>query len=577
MPPAARRIHPTVRLGYLVRATLFPISSLILYTVFHAADRADVRLVAILLVYGFLWPHVAYLLGSRSRNTKVAEHRNLLLDAVFIGAWIAALHFSVWPTLMLASGLMAGLLSVGGVGLAVLGMLGLAATATTVGSFTGYAVELETSPLAVAMCAFGIMFYMAIFSYHSHVQSKRIVKGRKALQEKSRLLEAAKEEAEAANQAKSVFLANMSHELRTPLNTIIGYSEMLIEEAGDAGEEEQVPDLQTIQGAGRHLLGLINDVLDLSKIEAGRMELLPEPVAIAALVEETALAARPLMEKNRNRFRVVHEGRPEIIVADPLKLRQILLNLLSNAAKFTENGEVELAVSGAGTDGAGSVEFRVTDTGIGMTEEQLGRIFQPFVQAESSTSSKYGGTGLGLTMSRRFCRLMGGDITVTSEPGVGSTFTVTLPVHPPPTERARDADGSDDPAADGPPPILVVEDDPASLDMLCRWLEREGLPLARAVDGGHALHVVRGRLPALVVLDLILPVMDGFEFLEELRALPGGDAVPVVVLTSRDLGESDRFRLTGVAHILRKGEHLREALADAVHQALGAPVGGLRP
>jgi signal transduction histidine kinase/CheY-like chemotaxis protein len=577
MAPGARRIHPTVRLGYLIRATLYPVSSLILYAVFHAAGRIDARLVPVLLVYGFLWPHVAYLLGSRSRNTKVAEHRNLLLDGVFIGAWIAALHFSVWPTLMLASGMMAGLLSVGGVGLSVLGMLGLSATAATVGAFTGYTVELNTSPLAVAMCAFGIMFYMAIFSYHSHVQSKRIVQGRKTLQEKGRLLEEAKEEAEAANQAKSVFLANMSHELRTPLNTIIGYSEMLIEEAGDVGEEDLVPDLQTIQGAGTHLLGLINDVLDLSKIEAGRMELLPEPVSIAALVEETALTARPLMDRNRNRFRVVYEGRPEVIVADPLKLRQILLNLLSNAAKFTEEGEVELAVAGAGTDGTRSVEFRVSDTGIGMTEEQRGRIFQPFVQAESSTSAKYGGTGLGLTLSRRFCRLMGGEITVTSQPGAGSTFTVTLPVHAPSTDRGREARTLDGQAADGPPPILVVEDDPASLDMLCRWLEREGLPLARAVDGDHALSLVQARLPALVVLDLLLPVMDGFEFLEELRALPGGDTVPVVVLTSRDLGEADRARLVGVTHVLRKGEHLRDALVDAVHQALATPAEGARP
>jgi adenylate cyclase len=245
---------------------------------------------------------------------------------------------------------------------------------------------------------------------------------------------------------------------------------------------------------------------------------------------------------------------------------------LSNAAKFTENGEVTLTV--VGSAGAHRVEFRVADTGIGMTEAQLGRIFEPFVQAESTTSAKYGGTGLGLALSRRFCRLMGGDITVETEPGVGSTFTLTLPVGGA-EAGVTAADAAERGPPDGPPPILVVEDDPATLDMLCRWLEREELPLARAVDGDEALRMVRSRLPALVVLDLLLPVMDGFEFLDRLRAQPGGDAVPVVVLTSRDLDDADRARLDGVAHILLKGIHLREDLVDAVHRARAAPAGGV--
>jgi hypothetical protein len=251
---------------------------------------------------------------------------------------------------------------------------------------------------------------------------------------------------EVANQHKSAFLASMSHELRTPLNAIIGYSEMLQEEATDLGQAGLVPDLGKINTAGKHLLELINTVLDLSKIEAGKMDLYLERFPVAALVEEIGALIRPLAERRGNRFAVSCSPDVGEMHADQTKVRQVLFNLLSNACKFTERGTVSLAARpGAG---APSMIFEVADTGIGMTAEQIGRLFQDFSQADASTARRYGGTGLGLALSRRLCRMMNGDIAVRSEPGRGSTFTVRLPLEVSGTAvPPRSAEGAAQPKA----------------------------------------------------------------------------------------------------------------------------------
>jgi signal transduction histidine kinase len=247
--------------------------------------------------------------------------------------------------------------------------------------------------------------------------------------ERRRAEEAARKaqaEADEANQAKSQFLASMSHELRTPLNAIIGYSEMMEEEAPELGAAAMVPDLQKVQAAAKHQLGLINDILDLSKIEAGKMTLFVEEFDVAKLVREVEATVQPLVAKNANRLEVDCPADLGPMRADQTKVRQTLFNLLSNASKFTEKGTIRL--EGRRTSDPYRIVFRVTDTGIGMTPEQLSRLFQAFSQADASTSKKYGGTGLGLAISRKFCQMMGGDLTVESELGKGSTFTVTLPI-----------------------------------------------------------------------------------------------------------------------------------------------------
>ena len=250
-----------------------------------------------------------------------------------------------------------------------------------------------------------------------------------ALEHSAHELQTAKNKAEESNRTKSQFLANMSHELRTPLNAIIGYSEMLQEDAIDCGYEDTIPDLQKIQSAGKHLLGLINDILDLSKIEAGKMDLFLESFPIRAMVEEVVSTIAPLVAKNQNTFTLQSSDELGSMTADLTKVRQILLNLLSNATKFTENGSITLAVNRTKTVEHGEmVVFTVADTGIGMTPEQMSRLFEAFTQADASTTRKYGGTGLGLTISRLFCQMMGGDITVESELGRGSTFKAWLPI-----------------------------------------------------------------------------------------------------------------------------------------------------
>ncbi|WP_457103882.1 response regulator [Methylobacterium sp. P5_C11] len=341
-------------------------------------------------------------------------------------------------------------------------------------------------------------------------------------------IEAARAAAEAANAAKSQFLANMSHELRTPLSAVIGYAEMVQEELEDLGEADLVADMRKIETNARHLLGLINDVLDISKIEADRVEVYAEDFDVATVVREVAVTVEGLIAKKGNALELALEDDLGTAHTDVTKLRQCLINLLSNAAKFTKDGRITLSVVRIG----GALRFSVSDTGIGMTQEQVGRLFERFTQADASTTRRFGGTGLGLAITRAFAEMLGGAIAVESREGAGTTFTLTLPDRFA-GDRSDEADATVAPAGDRRP-ILVVDDDAATRDLLARFLEREGFPVAVAEDGRRGLELARSLRPRAVLLDVTMPQMDGWAVLRALRADPEIGATPIVMVTVLD-------------------------------------------
>ncbi len=502
-----------------------------------------------------------------------------------------------------------------------------------------------------------------------------------------------KEAAETANRAKSQFLANMSHELRTPLNAIIGYSDMLQEEAQDNGQEELVPDLQKIHRAGKHLLSLINDILDLSKVEAGKMELYLENFGVISMLQEVVTTVYPLVEQKCNRLNLEWDDTLGTMTADLTKVRQALFNLLSNACKFTENGTITLRATRERLNGSEWINFSVIDSGIGMSTEQMSRVFEAFSQADASTTRKYGGTGLGLAITKRFCQMMQGDITVESQPGQGSTFVIQLPtqvstvladpnaftpletiilqkerntilvIDDDPTVhdilrrslseegfQVLSASGGEEglqmahqlrpsailldvmmPGMDGwavltslkndletiaipvimltfmdnknmgyalgvsdylikpvdrerlvtvlkryrrnllPGTVLVVEDDPPTRQLLRRTMEKEGWTVAEAENGRIALEWVNNNRPELILLDLMMPEMDGFEFIIEMRKREELRSIPVVVVTAKDITLEDRLLLNGqVEKILQKGAYSREGLLVEVRDLVAA-------
>ncbi|MEG4224627.1 urea ABC transporter substrate-binding protein [Microcoleus sp. N9_B2] len=414
------------------------------------------------------------------------------------------------------------------------------------------------------------------------------------LEERSRELEVAKNAAEAANRAKSTFLANMTHELRTPLNAIIGYSELLQEEAIELGEEEFVMDLASINLAGKQLLNIISDILDISKIEAGKMTLFLETFDVWKLIEQVVTTVQPLVGKNGNTLIVNCDRDIGTIYSDSSKLRQALLNLTSNAAKFTDRGKITinvwkeeesevlppdnsegLSIVNSGCQNS-AIVFQVTDTGIGLTDDQLSRLFGAFSQADDSTTRRYGGTGLGLTISRRFCQMMGGDITVESEFDCGSTFTIRLPVAvKSPKEAQEDREIAEMPKSsddletsvaateakqravrsqplDLPDAatVLVIDDDPDARDLMTRCLSKQGFLVRSSASGQGGLLLAKELLPDAIILDVMMPSMDGWAVLSELKADQDLVDIPVIMITFLD--DQNQGLELGAAEYVRK-------------------------
>jgi signal transduction histidine kinase/DNA-binding response OmpR family regulator/HAMP domain-containing protein len=344
-------------------------------------------------------------------------------------------------------------------------------------------------------------------------------------------LEVARDQATEASRTKSTFLANMSHELRTPLNAIIGYSEILEEEARDTGLENLLPDIDRIEAAGRHLLGVINDILDLSKIEAGRMDIYFEDIDIAVLVEEMQSMIRPLAAKNGNTLEVSCPDDIGWMRSDLTKVRQSVLNLLGNSSKFTTGGKITLTVSRNRAEMGSVVSFQVSDTGIGISPAEMAKLFQAFSQADTATTKRFGGTGLGLAITKHFCDMLGGTITVESEPGKGSVFTIALPDRGTIESAAISAEPRVSEVADGAATVLVVDDDPVSLDLLSMTLGKEGYRVIHARTGEEALEQAHAHRPQAITLDVLMPRMDGWSVLVALKADPLLRDIPVIMVT----------------------------------------------
>ena len=388
-------------------------------------------------------------------------------------------------------------------------------------------------------------------------------------------LDEEKEKANEANKTKSQFLANMSHELRTPLNAIIGLTEMLKEDAEDDNLDDYLEPLDRVFNAGKHLLALINDVLDLSKIEAGRIELFNETFQLKSIIDEIVKTSQPLAEKNKNELIVNFQNSLNLVTADQTRVKQIVLNLISNACKFTENGKITLNISKKKKKSGDLISIAVKDTGIGMTKNQMDKLFNSFVQADSSTTRKYGGTGLGLTISKQLAMMMGGDVTVDSEINKGTIFTATfladyLGASQDIKNKALKQNSLIENVVSienqNAKTILIIDDDPTVSELIKRQLLRDSYNVVVANNGKEGIELARKIKPNLITLDILMPEMDGWSVLRTLKADPEVSKIPVVMASILD--EKNKGFSLGAADFVSKPIE-KERLISSIQTLIG--------